>query len=255
MYRLLPQPKTQHNNGDNETRNSSPSHLPQPEFLKDAIFAAGSFWELEAAFCRTESGVERTAVGYFGGMIAKPNYKHVLEEKTGHTEAVQVTYDRRKTTYKSLCNFFFQNHDPTNKDYLRFGASTHHRSAIFYRTEEEKKQAQESKVEQQMKLNRRIVTKIIPVLTFYLAESRNQKYYLQEHQLRLCECLCLRSAQQFADSYLALKLNGIFSMDKKKAEEKLSSFLSKHHVPDQAKLALVQILSDLQLSNALEQWI
>ncbi|XP_028552876.1 peptide methionine sulfoxide reductase [Dendrobium catenatum] len=228
MYRLLSQSKAQHIHGDNDRNHSSSSYLPQAVFLKEAIFAAGSFWELEAAICRADSGAVRTAVGYFGGTIAKPIYNQVLEGKTGHTEAVK-----------------------------RFGASTHHRSAIFYATEEEKKQAQESKVEQQMKLNRRIVTKITPASTstFYLAESQNQKYYLQESQLRLCECLSLRSAQHFADSYLALKLNGIVSMEKKKAEEKLSSFLSTYKVPDQAKLVLAEILCDLQLSNALEQWI
>ncbi|PKU74590.1 Peptide methionine sulfoxide reductase A5 [Dendrobium catenatum] len=168
MYRLLSQSKAQHIHGDNDRNHSSSSYLPQAVFLKEAIFAAGSFWELEAAICRADSGAVRTAVGYFGGTIAKPIYNQ------------------------------------------RFGASTHHRSAIFYATEEEKKQAQESKVEQQMKLNRRIVTKITPASTstFYLAESQNQKYYLQESQLRLCECLSLRSAQHFADSYLALKLNG-----------------------------------------------
>ncbi|KAI0502443.1 hypothetical protein KFK09_017393 [Dendrobium nobile] len=257
MYRLLSQSKTQHIHGDNDSNHSSSSDLPQAVFLKEAIFAAGSFWELEAAICRADSGAVRTAVGYFGGTIAKPSYNQVLEGKTGHTEAVKVTYDKRKTTYKSLCKLFFESHDPTNKDYLRFGASTHHRSAIFYATEEEKKQAQESKVEQQMKLNRRIVTKITPASTstFYLAESQNQKYYLQESQLRLCECLSLRSAQHFADSYLALKLNGIVSMEKKKAEEKLSSFLSTYKVPDQAKLVLAETLCDLQLSNALEHWI
>lgn len=95
----------------------------------------------------------------------------------------------------------------------KFGVDTHYRSAIFYENEEERKQAQESKVRQQMKLNRRIVTKILPRHSstnsgFYLAESHHQKYYLQRYHVRLCECLNLRSAEQFAGSHLACKLNG-----------------------------------------------
>lgn len=242
MYRLLSQSKARRIAGGEDAANSS----PPPAFQKEAIFAAGSFWELEAAFCRPDDGPVRTAAGYFGGSVPKPSYKEVMEGGTGHTEAVKVTYDRRKTTYKSLCKLFFESHDPTNKEYLRFGASTHHRSAIFYATEEEKKQAQESKVERQMKLNRRIVTRILPWNSeniFYLAESRNQKRYLQEKQLRVCESLRLRSAQHFADSHLACKLNGIFSFDEKKAAEKLNRLLSTCQVPEAAKLALEEILS------------
>ncbi|KAK4360582.1 hypothetical protein RND71_019534 [Anisodus tanguticus] len=93
-----------------------------------------------------------------------------------------------------------------------FGLTTHLRSAIFCSTEEERKQAQQSKIRRQMKLNRRILTKITPFSKelncgFFLAENQHQKYYLQKHY-RLCESLSLRSTQQFVESYLACKLNG-----------------------------------------------
>lgn len=97
--------------------------------------------------------------------------------------------------------------------YQQFGVNTHYQSAIFYSNEEERQQARRSKVEKQMKLNRRIVTKIIYLhqsegCAFYMAESSNQKYCLQKNHMHLCESLGLRSAQQLADSYLACKLNG-----------------------------------------------
>nr|XP_029119637.1 peptide methionine sulfoxide reductase isoform X2 [Elaeis guineensis] len=212
VYKLLPKSNTQIDDDFSFQPETISNELPPQEFLKEAIFAAGSFWELETAFGRVD-GVVRTAVGYYGGNHVKPSYKEVLDGSTGHTEAVKVIYDTRNTSYKSLCKVFWASHDPTKKEYLKFGVNTHHRSAIFYENEEEKKQAQQSKVKQQMKLNRRIVTKILPchsntVSGFYLAESHHQKYYLQRYHIRLCESLNLRSAEQFADSHLACKLNG-----------------------------------------------
>lgn len=99
-----------------------------------------------------------------------------------------------------------------------FGISTHQRSVIFYSTEEERKQAVESKIRRQMKLNRRIITKIIPLtgtgkggeelLLFFNAENKHQKYYLQKH-CWLCHSLNLpTTTPHFVDSILATKLNG-----------------------------------------------
>lgn len=93
-----------------------------------------------------------------------------------------------------------------------FGLSTHLRSAIFCSTEEERKQAQQSKIRRQMKLNRRILTKISLFskennCEFFVAENQHQKYYLQKHY-RLCQSLSLRSTERFVESYIACKLNG-----------------------------------------------
>lgn len=148
---------------------------------------------------------------------------------------MKITYDKRLVSYKSLCDFFWETHDPTNRNSLvslsifswhifgtccfisyswgvvqNFGFSTHLRSAIFSSTEEERKQALESKIRRQMKLNRRILTKITKEISdceFFVAENQHHKYYLQKHY-RLCETLSLRSTQQFVESAIACKLNG-----------------------------------------------
>jgi peptide-methionine (S)-S-oxide reductase len=88
--------------------------------------------------------------------------------------------------------------------------SNHQRSAVFYSNEKERKEAQESKIRRQMKLNKRIVTKIIPSdsdTDFFVAENQHQKYYLQK-KLRVCESMGLRSTDQFLKSNIACKLNG-----------------------------------------------
>ncbi|XP_020097110.1 peptide methionine sulfoxide reductase-like isoform X1 [Ananas comosus] len=262
MYKRLPKPKSQiHEDFSSESHEiASVDHLPCPEFLREAIFAAGRFWELEAAFGCLE-GVVRTAVGYFGGDLIKPSYKEVSEGKTGHTEAVKVTYDKRRISYRSLCKAFWASHDPTNKDFLRFGIETHYRSAIFYGDEDERKAARETKVKQQMKLNKRIVTKIVPCsrptnndLVFYIAESRHHKYYLQMDHIGLCESLNLRSAEQFADSHLACKLNGLFGGDGKDKLQDLKDFMERYDLlmPDKTKLILEVILQASAAEKTLE---
>ncbi|XP_072964151.1 uncharacterized protein [Typha angustifolia] len=257
MYKLLPKPKSQiQANFSNSSEMTQLEDIPPPEFLREAIFAAGRFWEIEAAFGGVD-GVIRTATGYFGGSTVKPSYKEVIEGNTGHTEAVKVIYDKRRVSYKSLCKVFWTSHDPTNKHYLEFGVDTHYRSAIFYGNEEEKKEAQETKVKHQMKLNKRIVTKILSrnsnnCAVFYMAENQHHKYYLQRDHIPLCESLGLRSTQHFANSHIACKLNGILGGPGNKTSEELKSFMERYQLPKQTMLVLEEILHNLGVKKGSE---
>ncbi|KAL3376305.1 hypothetical protein AABB24_002975 [Solanum stoloniferum] len=184
--------------------------------------------------------------------MRKPSYKDVSEGNTGHTEAVKITYDNRFVSYKSLCDFFWDTHDPTNKSSLNFGLSTHLRSAIFCSTEEERKQAQQSKIRRQMKLNRRILTKLSFLISdceFFVAENQHQKYYLQKHY-RLCESLSLRSTEQFVDSYIACKLNGVLALDGELILEKLPQLTRTCLLPKQCKSTCDEIIQDLKTTSA-----
>ncbi|XP_028124151.1 peptide methionine sulfoxide reductase-like [Camellia sinensis] len=253
MYKILSQqPKSQYQDDPSTTTSNVPS-----EFLSQAVFAGESFWGLEAAYGRVD-GVVKTVTGYCGGTLRKPTYREVREGRTGHTEAVKVTYDKRKTSYRSLCDAFWETHDPTNKDFLNFGISTHQRSVIFYKTEEEKRHAQESKIRRQMKLNRRIVTKIIPSeggdLFFFVAENQHQKYYLQKHY-RLCESLGLRSTDQFSESNIASTLNGILAMEQGLIADQLATFVKTHGLLNKTKLACEEIIEDLLRRNEEEKFI
>ncbi|XWS75494.1 hypothetical protein CRYUN_Cryun01aG0093800 [Craigia yunnanensis] len=246
MYELLPKFNTDQVSDFPISQISSSAAIIPSEFLGEALFAGGSFWGLEASFGRVD-GVIKTATGYCGGTLRKPSFKEVCEEKTGHTEAVKVIYDKRKVSFRSLCDFFWEFHDCTNKDYLNFGLSTHHRSAIFYSKEEERKQAQESRIRRQMKLNKRIVTKALPFNSdFYMAENQHKKYYLQINY-RLCESLNLRSTEQFVESNIACKLNGILAMDARSSIDKLTTFLQTNEMmAEETKLVCKEIIQVLQ---------
>src|SRR5437868_14268558 len=75
-------------------------------------FAAGCFWCTEEAFDKVP-GVTKTVSGYIGGKTSNPSYEQVSSGMTGHTEALQVTYDPAKVSYEKLLEVFWFNHDPT----------------------------------------------------------------------------------------------------------------------------------------------
>ncbi|CAN6469971.1 unnamed protein product [Victoria cruziana] len=241
MYKLLSHQKSAKEDHHQRAATSSSLEIPS-QFREAAIFAAGSFWTAEAAFGCVD-GVLSTSTGYFGGTLRKPTYRevqNVSDANTGHTEAVKIVYDKRTVSFTSLCEVFWDTHDPTSKEFLQFGLSTHLRSAIFYANEEQRKEAMQSKVRRQMKLNRRIVTAILPGHSsdFFLAENCHQKYYLQKRHIRLCECLNLRSTEQFVDSHIACKLNGYLGGDPAnigKHKEELQRLIYSNDVSPDAK--------------------
>jgi len=141
--------------------------------MEKATFAAGCFWGVEATFEKKE-GVEKTIVGYTGGKTNNPTYNQVCTGNTGHAEAVELTYDPKKITYKQLLEIFWSSHDPTQKNRQGPDIGTQYRSAIFYHNEEQKIIAEQSKKEKDF--DAKIQTEIMPAREFYPAEEYHQKY-------------------------------------------------------------------------------
>ena len=80
-----------------------------------AVFAGGCFWSVEANF-EQMSGVVSAVSGFAGGRVANPTYDQVVRGGTGHLEAVQVTYDPARITYRQLVDRFWRTIDPTDPD-------------------------------------------------------------------------------------------------------------------------------------------
>ena len=145
---------------------------------KTATFAAGCFWGVEDAF-RQVKGVTATEVGYTGGTKESPTYKEVCTGRTGHAEAVKVTYDPDVVSYEDLLDIFWSNHDPTqlNRQGPDFG--TQYRTEIFVLDDEQKQAAVSSKQELEAsgRFRRPIVTAISAASTFWRAEEYHQQYF------------------------------------------------------------------------------
>ena len=145
------------------------------EKYQTATFAAGCFWGVEAAFQKLE-GVKSTLAGYTGGRLKDPTYKDVCSDKTGHAEAVQLTYDPNIISYEKLLEVFWQIHNPATPNRQGPDVGTQYRSAIFFHTPQQAAAAGLSKTRQQKKIRKRIVTQIKPAAVFYKAEQYHQRY-------------------------------------------------------------------------------
>jgi len=144
--------------------------------MEKATFAAGCFWGVEAEFNKIK-GVKNTIVGYTGGNTKNPTYEEVCTDKTGHAEAIQITYDPEELSYDELLVAFWSMHNPTQLNRQGPDVGKQYRSAIFYHNEEQKNIAEKSKNNQQQKYDKKITTEIIPVAEFYPAEEYHQRYF------------------------------------------------------------------------------
>ncbi len=144
--------------------------------MNKAIFAAGCFWGIQD-FYSSIPGVIKTAVGYTGGTSNNPNYEEVCSGTTGHAEAVWIEFDSTIVTFDKLLNEFWSIHDPTTLNRQGPDMGTQYRSAIFYTNNDQKKIAEESKLQMNKeKFNGKIVTEINKFSTFFPAEEYHQNY-------------------------------------------------------------------------------
>ena len=152
--------------------------MKNKEKLELATFAGGCFWCVEAAFVLMP-GVTSVVSGYTGGEEKDPSYEEVSGGGTGHREAVQITFDSKKTSYDDLLYFFWKHIDPTDAEGQFVDRGPQYRAAIFYHTPEQKEKALASKqkIAHMKKFDREIITDIIPFTTFYPAEEYHQKYF------------------------------------------------------------------------------
>jgi peptide-methionine (S)-S-oxide reductase len=148
--------------------------------LAKATFAGGCFWCMQPAFDRLP-GVVSTRVGYTAGKKSNPTYEEVSAGGTGHAEAIELTYDPKKITYRKLLDVFWHNIDPTTEDRQFCDVGDQYRAAIFFHGAEQEREALESKaeLEKTKPFKTPIVTEIVPASTFWPAEEYHQKYYLK----------------------------------------------------------------------------
>ncbi len=168
-----------------------------------ATLAGGCFWCLEAVYVDLK-GVDKVVSGYAGGNVQNPSYRQVCTGRTGHAEVVQITYDPKVVSFRELLEVFFTIHDPTTLNRQGADVGTQYRSAIFYRTPEEKATAEQviHDLTEARIWDRPIVTELTPFSTFYPAEDYHQNYFANNPGQPYCQIVIAPKVAKFRKQYL-----------------------------------------------------
>ncbi|MBO9348353.1 MAG: peptide-methionine (S)-S-oxide reductase MsrA [Chloroflexus sp.] len=166
--------------------------------LETATLAGGCFWCLEAVYDQVK-GVKDVVSGYTGGHVANPTYERVCSGKTGHAEAVQITFDPEQISYRELLEIFFSIHDPTTLNRQGADVGTQYRSAIFYHSEEQRQIAEQlvRELTEQKVFRDPIVTEIVPATIFYPAEDYHQEYFVRNPYQPYCQFVVAPKVAKF----------------------------------------------------------
>jgi len=153
-----------------------------------AVFGGGCFWCTEAVFDEL-CGVKSVMSGYAGGNTKNPTYEEVCGGRTGHAEVIKIDFDPTEIAFKDLLTVFFATHDPTTLNRQGNDVGTQYRSAIFYATEEQKREAEAfiKELNDSKAFGKPVVTTLEPLGEFYEAEDYHQKYYANNPYQPYCQ--------------------------------------------------------------------
>ena len=169
------------------------------------MLAAGCFWGVEEIL-RDVPGVIDTEVGYTGGWLENPTYADTHRSKSGHAEAIRVTFDPTVLSYEDLLeNWFFKLHDPTTLNRQGYDVGTQYRSAIFYQSPEQKATAESviADINAAKIWNRPIVTEVTKFSAFYAAEDYHQRYYERNPNQGYCRMVIEPKVIKFRKQFMS----------------------------------------------------
>ncbi len=163
-----------------------------------ATLAGGCFWCLEAVF-KEVKGVQRVLSGYTGGKKMNPTYEEVCSDKTGHAEAVDITYFADMISYREILEIFFTVHDPTTLNRQGNDVGTQYRSVIFYHNEVQKFIAEQviKEINEAHIWNAPIVTVVRPYTIFYSAEEYHRDYFDRNPEKAYCQVVIAPKVAEF----------------------------------------------------------
>lgn len=145
-----------------------------PSGAQTAIFAGGCFWSAEKAF-DGQPGVYSAVSGFVGGHTANPTYEQVVRGGTGHMEAVQVTFDPRRVSYRALVDRYWRTIDPTDPDGQFCDQGPSYRTAVFA-TAAQRADAVASRDAAMRVLKKSFTTPVVGVQRFWPAGAEHQDY-------------------------------------------------------------------------------
>jgi peptide-methionine (S)-S-oxide reductase len=169
-----------------------------------ATLAGGCFWCLEAVYDQVE-GVDSVESGYMGGTVSDPTYEQVCTGRPGHAEAVKITFDPVRISYREIVEIFFAIHDPTTLNRQGNDVGTQYRSAIFYHSADQRRTAEEviAAVTKEQIYPNPIVTDLQPAAQWYEAEAYHQEYFARNPLQGYCSYVVGPKVAKFRKQFTA----------------------------------------------------
>ncbi len=164
--------------------------------LETATLGGGCFWCTEAIY-QMIPGVKAVRSGYAGGTKENPTYQEVCTGETGHAEVIQVDFDPKVASYDKILETFWEAHDPTTLNQQGNDHGTQYRSIILYGSDAQKAAAEKSKASAQKHFQKPIVTEIVPLKKFYVAEDYHQNYFLNHTNQPYCRAVIRPKVEKF----------------------------------------------------------
>ncbi len=180
-----------------------------PEGREIATVAGGCFWCTEAIFADLK-GVDKVESGYAGGDVPSPSYEAVCGKRTGHAEAIQITYDPKIISYNELLHIFLTTHDPTTPNRQGADEGPQYRSAIFTHNDLQAAEAHKTiaEVTQAKEWPNPIVTEVTPFTNFYKAEKYHQEYFALNGRQPYCQMVIAPKVMKFRQKYASKLKSG-----------------------------------------------
>jgi peptide-methionine (S)-S-oxide reductase len=175
-----------------------------PPATESIVLAGGCFWCTEAVFSQLR-GVRSVMPGYAGGSAPNPSYEQVCTGTTGHAEAVEVVFDPSEVSLHDLLVVFFTTHDPTTRDRQGPDVGSQYRSAVFYRTAEQRATAEQvaGEIAAERLYRHPIVTELTPLNAFYPAEAYHRDYYRRNPERGYCQAVIAPKLAKFRKAHAA----------------------------------------------------
>jgi peptide-methionine (S)-S-oxide reductase len=181
-----------------QEKTNSKLNLELKPGMEEITLGAGCFWCVEAVF-QGLNGVDTVISGYSNGAVKNPSYKEVCTGKTGHAEVARIVYNPEVVSFKEILEVFWQTHDPTTLNRQGNDVGTQYRSGIYYHNNEQKQIAEEykQKLDESGAFPNPIVTEIMPLDNYYVAEDYHQNYYKSNPDQGYCRLVVKPKVDKF----------------------------------------------------------
>ncbi len=127
----------------------------------------------------------------------------MVKGRTGHAEAIQITFNPKEISFIDLLDVFFSTHNPTTLNQQGYDVGTQYRSVVFYHNDAQKEAAEKmiKNLTKAQVYDAKIVTEVVAFTDFYMAEEYHQDYYTNNKNQPYCENVINPKLRKFLKNY------------------------------------------------------